>query len=211
MSLVTILLDRYGRTFAEEVGIELADAPQPLYQWLTAVQMFSIRITAELAVRGIRAVFAAGWTTPEAMLAAEWGERVLVLNHAGYARYDESTATALARNARLLLDRWGGDLRRLRDEADRDAAQERALLQKFTRVGPVAADIFCREAQAVWPELYPSADRKALTAARALGLAETPEALAALVPREQFPRLVAGLVRVRLAKAEHVLSELARS
>jgi hypothetical protein len=33
---------------------------------------------------------------------------------AHYRRYDESTATALGEGAQLLIDRWHGDLRRLR-------------------------------------------------------------------------------------------------
>lgn len=46
-------------------------------------------------------------------------------------KYQERTATMLGEMADRLLDEYGGDLRRLRDAADRDPAQERKLLKRF--------------------------------------------------------------------------------
>ena len=71
----------------------------------------------------------------------------------------------------------------------------RTALQGFTRIGPTGADIFCREAQAVWPELRPFFDERALTSAGRLGYPTTPRGLAALVPSTQVARLSAALVR----------------
>jgi hypothetical protein len=90
------------------------------------------------------------------------------------------------------------DLRRLRDEAGRDPARIRDLLTGFPRLGPVGAGIFCREAQAVWPELRPALDGKALDGARAVGLPGSEAELAALVDRDDLARLAAALVRVAL-------------
>jgi hypothetical protein len=104
----------------------------------------------------------------------------------------------LADAADLLLDRWRGDLRRLRGEADRRPERERELLQAFPGIGPVGADIFAREVQAVWAEHFPSADARSLQAARRLGLGDDARALAGLVDRRDFPRLVDGLVRLEL-------------
>lgn len=59
-------------------------------------------------------------------------------------------------------------------------------------------DIFLREVQAVWPEVSPLFDRKALDGARRLGLPEKPKALAALVPREAHAVFAAALVRAAL-------------
>lgn len=193
--VVEILLRRHGQTYAEEIGIRLANTPAPLFQWLVAAHLYSTRISADLARRGVQALLKAGWTTPRAMLDSTWEERVRVLNRAGYARYDESTATRLEQNCSLLLDRWSGDLRRLREEADHDVARERLLLKRFKGIGEVGADIFLREVQALWPEVFPLADRKALEAAGRLGLPTTAEGLAGMVDRNDFPRLVAALVR----------------
>jgi hypothetical protein len=193
------LLDEYGRTFAEEAGIKLADKPSPLYRLLVLAMLSAIRIRADVAVAASREL--AAWPTPRKMVDATWQQRVDALGRAHYVRYDESTATALGEGAELLLNEYGGDLRRLRAEADGDEQKLRSLLRRFPRVGDVAADIFCREAQAVWPELRPYVDAKSLAGARSLGLPTEPKKLAALVPADDLARLTAALVRVALDKS----------
>ncbi len=107
----------------------------------------------------------------------------------------------LGNGAELLLDRWGGDLRRLRDEAGGDAKRISALLQEFPGIGPSGADIFLREVQAVWPAVAPYLDDRVLKGARRIGLPGDAEALAGLVgPGKDLARLAAGLVRVSLSK-----------
>ncbi|WP_374224259.1 endonuclease [Streptomyces sp. ISL-66] len=194
------LLEEYGRTHAEEAGIRLRNTPAPLYQLLTLCVLFSVRIRADIAVAAARELFAAGLRTPRAMTAASWQDRVDALGRAHYRRYDESTATALGAGAELVLDRYGGDLRRLRDEAGGDPDRIRELLQEVPRIGPVGADIFCREAQGVWPELRPAFDGRARHAAAELGLPKTATGLARLVTAEDLPRLAAALVRIELSK-----------
>ncbi|MEU7728021.1 endonuclease [Streptomyces sp. NPDC040724] len=193
------LLDEHGRTHAEEAGIRLRSTPAPLYQLLALCVLFSVRIQAGIAVAAARELFAAGMRTPRAMAAASWQDRVDALGRAHYRRYDESTATALGAGAELLLDRYRGDLRGLRDAAGGDPGRIRGLLQEFPRIGPVGADIFCREVQGVWPELRPAFDSRALQAAAALGLPTTPAGLARLVTTEDLPRLAAALVRAALS------------
>lgn len=197
---VRALLRLHGRTYAGELGIDIGrNTPSPLFRWLVAALLFSARIGADKAVAAALALSRAGWRTPKAMAAATWEERVRVLNRAGYARYDESTSRMLGEDADLLLRAYGGDLRRLRAEAARDVAKERRLLKAFKGIGDTGADIFLREVQGVWAEVYPFADRKALEAAGRLGLPQDPAALAKLVPRRDFPRLLAALVRTALA------------
>lgn len=198
--IVTALLDRHGRTYAGELGIPLREnTPSPLFRWLCAALLLSARIGAGQAMSAARALAEAGWTTPEKMAEATWRERTDVLNRASYARYDESTSRMLEDAARHLVERWGGDLRKLRAQADGDPDALRTLLKEFKGIGDVGADIFLREGQAAWEEFYPFADDKALNAARALGLGDSAEALARLVSRDAFPCLVAALVRADLA------------
>ncbi|THA71215.1 endonuclease [Streptomyces sp. A0958] len=192
------LLDEHGQTYAEEAGIRLKDTPMPLYQLLTLCVLFSVRIKADIAVAAARELFDAGMRTPRGMADATWQDRVDALGRAHYRRYDESTATALGEGAQLVLDRYHGDLRRLRDEAGGDAGRLRELLREFPRIGPVGADIFSREAQGVWPELRPAFDKRAQGAADELGLPHSPDKLAALVGDDDLPRLAAALVRVEL-------------
>ncbi|MFB7619044.1 endonuclease [Kitasatospora sp. NPDC056181] len=200
--IVAALLERYGRTYAEEAGIALRDTPAPLYQLLVLTVLCSVRIGAATAVAAARELFAAGLRTPRAMAAASWQSRVDALGRAHYVRYDESTATALGRGADLLLDRWHGDLRRLRTEAGGKSGKVEELLREFPRIGPVGAGIFCREAQAVWPELRPFFDGRARAVAADLGLPRTAARLAELVPPEDLGRLAAALTRLTLAHGE---------
>jgi hypothetical protein len=192
------LLAGDGRTYAQEAGIALKDAPSPLYRLLVLTTLLSVRISSHIAVAAARELSSAGWRTPQAMVKASWQEIVDALGRAHYKRYDESTATALGEGAKLLEERWHGDLRRLRDEAEGDPERIRELLQEFRRIGPVGAEIFCREAQGVWPELRPSFDSRALDGARQTGLPADPRKLATLVKPDDLPRLASALVRSTL-------------
>jgi len=195
---VRTLLDKAGRTYADEAGVRLADKPAPLYRLLVLTVLLSTPINASLAVAASRELADAGMGTAEGMRDASWQDRVDALGRAHYRRYDEQTATALGDGAQLLLGDYGGDLRRLRREADGDAARVRELITRFPRIGPTGADIFAREAQAVWTELRPTLDGKALDGAKRLGLPADQEKLADLVPDDRLAELSAALTRVAL-------------
>lgn len=195
--IASTLLDRCGQTFADEAGIRLGrGTPSPLYRLSCLALLHSAPIGGDLAMRATVALGDHGLRTPHRMLEVGWKERTRILNRAGYARVDERTSTMLEDGARLILDRWRGDLRRLRDEADRRPERIRALLEEVKGIGDVGLDIFFREVQRTWPELAPFADRRALAAAERLGLGKDAAALARLVDADDLPRLVAALVRV---------------
>ncbi|KOX19004.1 endonuclease [Saccharothrix sp. NRRL B-16348] len=194
------LLERAGQTYAEQAGIRLADKPSPLYRLLVLSVLLSTRIRADIAVDAARELAEAGCTTPRGTVGTTWQQRVDALGRAHYVRYDESTATALGEGAQLVLDDYRGDLRRLREDADGDVPRLRASLERTPRLGPVGSAIFCREAQAVWPELRPFLDDKALAGARRVGLPDDRRALARLVPADDLARFAAALVRVTLDK-----------
>ena len=191
------LLDQHGTTYAEQAGINLSDKPSPLYRLFVLSTLLSARISADIAVAAAKALSANGMRTSTAMDEATWQQRVDALGGGGYRRYDERTATMLGDGARLLLDRWKGDLRRLHDEA-RDVDHLRELLQEFPGIGPAGADIFCREVQGVWTDVAPFVDDRVRSGAEAVGLPSTPRALSSLVEQRDLPRLAAALVRVTL-------------
>lgn len=188
------LLTNHGTTFAAEAGITLRDKPAPLWQLLVLSLLLSTRISSGIALATARELFTAGWRTPQRLRDSTWQERVDALGRGGYRRYDESTATRLDDNAALLLERWDGDLRRLRDGSTTGALSQ--TLQEFEGIGPTGADIFLREVQAVWPDVRPRADKLVLKGARAAGLPEDTTELAALVGGDQLANLAAALVRV---------------
>jgi transposase len=75
----------------------------------------------------------------ERMRQASWQDRVDALGRGHYRRYDERTSTMLCDAAVQLLDRWSGDLRKLRDEAGGDPKLIHKLLTEFKGIGPVGA------------------------------------------------------------------------
>ncbi|MEU7168059.1 endonuclease [Streptomyces morookaense] len=197
---VRALLRAHGTTFAEEAGIRLEDTPQPLYRLLVLAMLLSARIRASVAVETARALADAGMKDPRRMSSATWQQRVDALGEGGYRRYDERTSTQLGKGAELLLEQYGGDVRRMRKEADGDVGRLKEVLQEIPGVGPTGADIFLREVQGIWPEVHPYFDAKTLQGAERLGLPADPGRLAGLVKRGEAPALAAGLVRAALDK-----------
>lgn len=197
------VLERFGTTFAEELKLDpAADTPANLFGMLVFALLSSTRISHTLAIAGAHALRDAGWTTVQKMADSTWRERTDTLNAAGYARYDESTSRYLGDTCEHLLEAYGGDLRKLRDAAERDPSRERELIKGCKGVGDAGCDIFFREAQASWDELYPFADKRALEAARRLDLGDDPESLTRYADEPlRFARLVAGLVRCDLKDA----------
>jgi hypothetical protein len=196
--VVKALLRVYGRTYAEDAGIKLADRPEPLYQLLVLSSLLGKRISADVALAAARELFRAGYTTPQSMVDASWQDRVDALGRGHYRRYDESTSRLLDAAARHCLERWRGDLRRMRKEAGGDRRQLTRLLCEFNGIGPTGADIFTREVQAVWPEYRPSIDAKVSAGAQAVHL--DPASIGGLASPQDMPRLTSALVRAGRAR-----------
>ena len=197
--IVEALLARHGRTYCEELGIDIAgNTPSALFRWLVATILFAARIGSANATEAAIALYRAGLVTSRKMAASRWEDRVEILTTHGYKRFDESAAEKLGAAAETLETEYGGDLRKLRRAAGNDPEEIRRRLDAFKGLGEVGVDIFCREAQLAWRELWPFADRKSLGVARRLGLPEDAAELAKLVPEEEFARLVAALVRTAL-------------
>jgi hypothetical protein len=195
--LVERLMKVAGTTYAEEAGITLRDKPMPLFQLLVLCMLASKPIDATIAVQAARELFRAGLKTPKAVLAADRGTMIAAFGEAHYVRYDESSATRLADIAAAVRDDYGGDLRRLAAAGKCDFTAVKRLLKQFKGIGDTGADIFLREVQDVWTWARPYFDQRAITAARAIGLAADPAALSALAPRNTA-KLAAALVRVSL-------------
>lgn len=191
------LLKQHGTTFAEQAKIKVADKPSPLYQLLVLSMLLSARISSDIAVAAARELFKAGYRTPRRMVEASWQDRVDALGRGHYRRYDERTSTMLGDGAQELLDDYGGDLRRLHEQADSVADVEKKL-QRFPGIGPAGAAIFCREVQAVWPDIAPYADKRVIDGARKADLPADAGKLAELVSTETLPALTAACVRVAL-------------
>lgn len=209
--LVKVLLKNYGGTLAEDLGVDATSGEaQALFCVLIASLLLSARIGHELALRAARVLMQRGWTTPQKLVKSTWQQRVKALDEGGYVRYDERTATMLAETAQMVIEKYGGDLRNLRREARADPARERTLLKEFKGIGEVGVNIFFREVQLAWPELYPFADSRILETAKELRLPADARKLAGLVRRRRdFVRLVSALMQVRLSRKQEQIRTLA--
>ena len=202
------VLDRHGRTFAEEAGVALTDEPGPLFQLLVLAQLLSARISTGIAIAAAHEVSAAGCTTAQRLRDASRPRVVAALGRAGYRRYDERTATQLREMGALVLDRYGGDLRGLAREADGDVGRAARLIQEVKGIGPTGAAVFLREVQSVWPWVRPYLDERARAGAARLGLPDDEAQLADLVRPADLARFAAGLVRVsRLPADQHPVDD----
>ncbi|WP_280430672.1 endonuclease [Nocardia brasiliensis] len=197
-NVVHALLERAGEGYAAQAGIDLADKPAPLFQLLVLAELLSTRISADIAVAAAKELIATGYRTPQRIADAQWQELVDALGRARYKRYDESTATRLGANANLVLDKYGGDLRRLGEAAEQDRARAAQLLQEFQGIGPTGSDIFLREVQDVWTWARPYFDERAKQGARRVDLPTGTDELAALAPDGRAGALAAALVRAAL-------------
>lgn len=199
------VLDRYGTTFAAEAGIELTDAPAPLFQLLVLAQLLSARIGANVAVAAALELNEKGWTSAAAMRTASRPGVVAALGRAGYRRYDERTATQLRDMAELVLTRYDGDLRGLADAAQGDVGRAGRLVQEVKGIGPTGAAVFLREVQHVWPWVRPYLDDRARAGAQRAGLPDDRAQLGGMVAPGELARFAAGLVRVsRLPAGQQV-------
>ena len=197
-AIVDALLRVHGRTFAEEAGIELqADDADSIFCLLVTSLLLSARIDHRIAVAAARALFDRGWTSARALRDAGWQARTSVLNAAGYARYDESTSRMLGDTCEIALDRYDGDVRRLRADADGQVEVLAKALQAFKGIGKVGANIFLREVQAVWTEFSPFVDDRAGAAAKECHLPSDADSLSGLAG-DDIARLTAALIRASI-------------
>ncbi|MBE7189766.1 endonuclease [Jatrophihabitans endophyticus] len=197
-STLQALLHEHGTTFAEQAGITLADRPSPLFRLLVLTALLSANLDARLGLRTAAVLGRAGFTTARHLADASDDERWQVLSDAKYLR-KEQTARQLGDLADQALERYRGDLRRMRDE-HADVDDLRGALRDFTGIGAVGADIFCREVQAVWPSLRPYADERVLRLAKARGLPSTAERLARLAGTDDLSLVGAALVSADMAE-----------
>jgi endonuclease III len=192
------LLDRFGRGFAEPCGFPVTNSPSKLFQVLVLSLLASGRGDYRTAAALARSLRERGWDSPVRMARSRHEQRVQVIRDAGRP---DALATTIGNLAQAVVDRYRGDLRRLRTEAGRDPSRERRLLTELPGVSDRVVDLFVREVQVLWPELGPFADRRALAAARRLGLARSTTELAEVAGGGESERLawLAGvLARVDL-------------
>jgi endonuclease III len=198
--MVRRLLARMGRGYAEAYGFSVTSNPASLFRLLLLSVLTAGRRDHRQAVTVARALVARGWDSAARMAGTRYEERVQVLREADVGSGAQRLAAALGELASSVVERYHGDLRRLRVEARRDRTAERRLLTRLPGVTDAAVDLFLREVQVIWPEAYPSFDRRSLRAATRLGLGGSAGEVAAVAGAgvERVAWLAGALARVDL-------------
>ncbi|MEU8300628.1 hypothetical protein AB0C04_25520 [Micromonospora sp. NPDC048909] len=190
-----------SRGFAEQYGFQVTNNPASLFQVLYLSVLLARRGDFRRAVESARALRDEGWDSAARLARSLHESRVRVLRAAGQRGDVDAVADVLGDLARVVVDRYRGDLRRLRAKAHYDPRLERELLSELPGVDGQVVELFLREAQALWREVAPVADRRALVAARRLGLGRSASDLAGLAgsgESERLAWLVGALARVDL-------------
>ncbi|RQW94763.1 hypothetical protein [Micromonospora globispora] len=191
------------RGFAEQYGFRVINNPSQLFQVLYLSVLLARRGDFRRAIDTATALRDGGWDSAARMARSLHEDRVRVLRAAGQRGDIDALADVLGDLAQAIVDGYRGDLRRLRTKAQQDPARERQLLTALPGVDDQVVELFLREVQAVWREVAPVADRRALAAARRLGLGRSANDLAGLAgsgESERLAWLVGALARVDLEK-----------
>lgn len=202
-----------GRGFAEEWGFRVTNNPASLFQLLYLSILLRPRGDYRRAVQTALALRDRGWDSPARMAQSPHDERFRVIRDVSHRRDAREVATTLGDLALTIVQRYRGDLRRLRTQARQDPARERELLKELPGVDDEVVDLFFRDVQTIWREAAPFADRRALTAARRLGLGRSVTELSTLAgsgESERLAWLVAALARVDLDNRYDEFRGLAR-
>ena len=146
------MTDDKDRTDAADLGLDLgtgAGDDATLFRWLVACLLFGARISQDRAAAAFHQLDDDGVLTPDRLAHASERHLVELLDAGRYTRYDDSKAAELTQLGHDVLDRYEGRLSSLPEGAgSKKEVSER--LQQFKGIGPVAADIFLRDAPAAW-------------------------------------------------------------
>lgn len=132
---------------AADLGIDVSEpSGHGLYKWILASFLIGKRIRSSVAVEAYRnLVDRHELDTPEKLAGCSHRDLVRFLGQAGYARYDESTATRLHELGVGLAGELESRTNALESGSMR-AAEFDAWLLSFKGIGPKTLEIFKRDA-----------------------------------------------------------------
>jgi hypothetical protein len=204
-ALVRALLRRHPRGYvADEAGFTVTDTAAGLFRLLCLAVLARDSAPSGAAISAAQALFGKGWTSAQELAKADERELAAAIGGAGYGGARKA-AGRLGEAARIVLDRYDGDLQRLREAAGGDPARLYELLGEIPGMDDAGRAVFRREAQMFWPEAGPFIDDRAVRAAGRLGLPADPARLADMAcgTREETLSWLAGALALVDARDEY--------
>jgi hypothetical protein len=163
------LVRNFGGRYSSELGIDLANGDSQVERWFVASTLFGSRISARVAERTFAELSRAGINRIVDAGTRDQSDLVALLDAGGYARYDFRTSARLQALARVITERYGGEIGAI----GRHFTAPRTLVAALDELpgwGPVTIGLFLRELRGVWPGASLPLDPRAAQAARHLGL-----------------------------------------
>ncbi|GFF60103.1 hypothetical protein IFM46972_11540 [Aspergillus udagawae] len=201
------LIAEYGDLPLTDIGIPSPNKPTPetILSHILNALLSSAHISHHLARSALLSLMKQSYYDLNTLKASTWKERVGLLDEAGYARYDFSTATELGKLATLVKNKYGSDVSRILP-LETDAESGRKLLKERLKeikgIGPLGIEIFMSTVQGVWPSLCPFLGSRDLQVAEQIGLGKDVNAIYELLDGnpEQMAKLSVALTKLRLEK-----------
>lgn len=197
---VRALLGRHPNGYvAEQAGFTVTNTAAGLFRLLCVSVLADDSAPSRAVTDGVNALFREHWDSAPEMAKTGERERAEVLARAGY-KDPQRGSRLLGEATGFVMDRYDGDLQRLRQTAGGDPRRLRDLLREIPGMGDAGCAVFLREVQMFWPEAAPFIDERAARAARQLGLPADAEELLTDVARgrrnEQLAWLAGALALV---------------
>jgi len=199
------LISRYGVLPLQDLNLpDSTSKSEKILALVINAMLTSTRISHRIASETVKCVVEAKYHHLEVLEESTWEERTQVLTKGGYTHYREKTATALGDLAKLVREKYDGDLNNLVPRAESSPQKIRSLLKEIKGLGDVGIDIFFGSAQSLWPCLAPFIDSRNLETAKRIGLGSDVESLWIEVGKDptEMCKLSSALTTVRMEKRD---------
>lgn len=167
------LVANLGDKYSEALDIDLSMAKdEEVFKWFLVSLLFGAPITESAVIKTYGCFCKHKVLTPKKILAAGWDRLVKILDEGSYTRYDFKTADKLLLVMKNLVEKYGGSLTRLHDQALDSRDLEKRIEELGKGIGNVTASIFLRELRGIWLKADPYPTRMVVQAAKQLGIVD---------------------------------------
>ena len=182
-----ILLEKLGTRYSEILGIDLKSRrEEEIFKWFLASILFGAPITETSVIKTYKCFEKHGVLTPNRILETGWDGLVRILDEGSYTRYDFKTADKLLEVMRNLIERHGGKLTAVYEEARDHADLEEKLKSLGKGIGETTVSIFLRELRDVWDKAKPNPTSLVIMAATNLRIVDVKSPKGVLRQLEEF-------------------------
>jgi hypothetical protein len=168
-ALAGTVVRRFGGRYSTELGIDVDAGDAEIERWFVASALFGDRIAARVVEQTFKELSRVGVRRIVDAAAFDSDVLVALLDAGGYGRYDFRTATRLQSLARVLVDRFGGDVARIGRRFTEPAALV-TVLDELPSWRPTTMGLFLRELHGLWLGARLPLDSHVAGAAHHLGL-----------------------------------------